>query len=225
MFHHALLDSLRHNALVHGTYDGLVPHLLLQQLAVGGGASLVVLVRFIGVEGAQLDLLRGQTGKAVLKEPEGLVVKADLAVDHTLQDVLRYFVHGSQPVRVLHVTQHELVQHHPLSPVLGALDGEQLLLPLGDHELVEPLVVLVLVEVEEGLDEVGVHRLGLPLEQALLEVKGDEAPHLLALVVEGLEDAEEEGPPPAHLEVVLLQQVDQGYECGRPHLKQSNYRF
>ena len=59
---------------------------------------------------------------------------------------------------------------------------------------------------KDGLDEVLVHDLGPALKQPLLEVEDGELLHLLALVVEGLHDAEEERPAAAHLQVVLLKE-------------------
>ena len=69
---------------------------------------------------------------------------------------------------------------------------------------------------EDGFDKVLVHDLWLPLEQSLLYVEDGQVPHLLALVQECLDDPEEEGAPPAHLEVVLLEEVDQSDEGGPP---------
>ena len=54
---------------------------------------------------------------------------------------------------------------------------------------------LVFVVVEEGLYEVVVDDLGLPLDQPLLQVERRQVPDLLGLVEQRLHDAEEEGAP------------------------------
>ena len=103
------------------------------------------------------------------------------------------------------------------TPDIGQLQLPIECLPLVDLELVEALVALVFVVVEEGLDEVVVDDLGLPLEQPLLQVERGQVPDLVRLVQQCLHDLEEECAPATHLEVVLLEEVDEGDKGGPPH--------
>jgi hypothetical protein len=62
----------------------------------------------------------------------------------------------------------------------------------------------VFVEAEEGLGQVAVHDLGLPLEEPLLEEEGCHLPDLVVVVVQRLKDPEEEQA--VDLQVVLLKE-------------------
>lgn len=76
---------------------------------------------------------------------------------------------------------------------------------------------------KDALDEVLIHDFGLPLEQALLEVECGQVANLVRLIEQCMHDSKEERASAGHLEVVLLQQMDQRDQRRSPDLQNTQF--
>ena len=114
-----------------------------------------------------------------------------------------------------------LVEAPPGVCLSGAAEREEPLLPLVDLELVKCLMTLVFVVVEEGLDEVVVDDLRLPLEHPLLQVEGREMADLARLVQQRLHDPEEERAPESKEDMVSTFNLQRSAKGARGYVNEA----